>query len=728
MKVYTKILFLICLVFLVSGCQTSVSILYNDASRQETYAAKALKKALNENGYTVKENGGFQINFAIDTLQLVKEAFTILPEGKNIHITGGDERGLIYGALSLSEDIRNGIALSDCRQKNEKPGSLEFRALKHNLPWDSYRHSFTIDQHMDICRDTTYWEAYLDMMAENRFNVLTIWNLHPFPYMIMPKNYPEASPFTAEEFEEWQTLYKTIFRMAKDRAIETYILWYSIFTTPQFARAHNLPIINEERNHYIQADTSEIVKHYIRESVTQILDEYPDLTGVGPTLAEGMGGMTPEEREAWSIEVLIEGMKQANRTMKYIHRAPASANTVSAGSTSVEAERLTRAVIEKEAEMGFTEGPIWVEFKFNWSHGHSTPKLIKVHGGELTDTYWNPVSDKYKVVWHLRNDDFFCLRWGVPSFARSHVKMNSQPYVGGYFLGAETYIPAKDYFTTDTNVPWKYAFERQWLFYKIWGRLMYNSDTPDEVFQAEMIRRYGENGKNLLEASSLAGSTPLRFASSFDYTWDFTLYSEGMMSLVYRDTRQNPRTGVFYVSVDRFINQPPFDPDYVSVAEYVQAIAEGKSFGSNRTIPPDLAEMLERDCNRALELVKDIKAGNDKALMYEVADIKAWSYLGLHFAEKIRGAVALQTYRTQGGEENKQKAVTHLEKGLQYWDDVIAITRPLYNDMPLVHYSEMDGRRWTYNNHWRFHWALIRPDVANDVVTAKEARVIPFRP
>ncbi len=29
--------------------------------------------------------------------------------------------------------------------------------------------------------------------------------------------------------------------------------------------------------------------------------------------------------------------------------------------------------------------------KFNWSHGHSTPKLVKVHGGKLGDTYFKPL-------------------------------------------------------------------------------------------------------------------------------------------------------------------------------------------------------------------------------------------------------------------------------------------------------------------------------------------------
>ena len=707
----------------MSGCQQSVSIHYDDSSRQETYASNKLKKVLKEYGYSVKQkNGNYQVNFAIDNSQLVAESFSISPVGEKINITGGDQRGLIYGVLSLIEDVRNKVGLSECRPKNEKP-ALPFRALKHNLPWDGYRHSEALHLHYETCRDTLYWEAFLDMMSENRFNSLTLWNLHPYPYMIIPKNFPEASPFSEAEFKEWQQLFKSIIRMAKDRAIDTYIFPYNIFTTPELATAHHLPVVNRERHFYIEGDTSEIVKRYTRECVTQVLEEYPELTGLGLSLGEGMGGMTPQEREEWAAETIIEGMRLANRKSKLIHRIPFSANTLSAGSTSVETERMTRAFIEREADLGFSDGPILADFKFNWSHGHSSPKLIKVHGGELCDTYFNPVSDKYKVTWTVRNDDFFCLRWGVPSFARSHVKMNSQPYVGGYFIGSETYIPAKDYFTTDSlNLPWKYAFERQWLFYKIWGRLLYNPETPDDVFHSEMIRRYGEKGKNLLAASSLAGSTPLRFASAFDFTWDFTLYSEGMMALSYSNS-QNTRTGVFYVSVDRLIHQPPLDPDYVSVEEYVKAITEGKLFEQNRITPPVLADMLERDCNKALELVKDIYTGKDKALLYELADIKAWSYLGLHFAEKLRGAVALQTYRVKGGEENKQKAVVHLEKGLQYWDNVIAITRPLYNDMPLVHYSEMDGKngiQWRDNDRLRFHWELIRPDVAKDIEIAND--------
>jgi hypothetical protein len=131
--------------------------------------------------------------------------------------------------------------------------------------------------------------------------------------------------------------------------------------------------------------------------------------------------------------------------------------------------------------------------------------------------------------------------------------------------------------------------------------------------------------------------------------------------------------------------------------------------------------MLERDMNKALDLVKDIQTTGNTSLMYEVADIKAWANLGLHFAEKLKGAVALQTYKVKGGEENKQAAVQHLQNALKYWDAVISITRPIYNDMPLVHYSEENGKHWKQNDHLRFHWETIRPAVAKDIDYAKNA-------
>ncbi|CAN5456323.1 hypothetical protein BH23BAC3_BH23BAC3_32620 [soil metagenome] len=116
-------------------------------------------------------------------------------------------------------------------------------------------------------------------LAENRFNALSLWMLHPFTYMIMPENFPEASPFSEEELEEWRELFSGIFGMAKARGIDTYIVNWSIFVSEEFSKAHDVAHDNFYPHYYVEGDTTEIVKRYTRESVTQVLNEYPDLSG-----------------------------------------------------------------------------------------------------------------------------------------------------------------------------------------------------------------------------------------------------------------------------------------------------------------------------------------------------------------------------------------------------------------------------------------------------------------
>ena len=337
---------------------------------------------------------------------------------------------------------------------------------------------------------------------------------------------------------------------------------------------------------------------------------------------------------------------------------------------------------------------------------------MKVHGGALGDTYFKPAPSNYKIVWQVRNEDFFALRWGVPDFIREHIARNgTQDYVGGYFVGSETYIPALDYFTaTQKPVDWKWAFQRQWLFYKLWGRLLYDPKTPDALFQAEFTRRYGKAGENLLKAYSLASNTQMRLASLYDSRWDFTLYGEGMLALQGEHTR--------YISVDALINQPTMDPSYVSVADYVKATVAGETFGADRITPLQLSDLLESECEAAGQLVHRIDDGGNSSLMYEVADVRAWSWLGLHLAAKLRGAVALATYRATGSEEFKLRAIANLERSVAIWNLLAAQLSLIYRDMKLTHYN---GNSFDANPDNLFHWQRIRAEVARDVEIAVAA-------
>ena len=696
-----------------NNSDTFISLDFDKSTPQALYAEGKLKQVFIDKRYSLRDttsSNSFKISVRTDSMRLGPEAYSLEIKGNRIEIKGGDNRGMIYGCLALAEDIRNGICPGDIKSRSEKP-HYQLRAVKHNTSWYSYRPSSALDQHYETLRKPEYWEAFLDMMAENRLNSIAIFNLHPFVFMITPKNFPEASPFSAEEMEQWKKLHKEIFRMAAERAIDTYIVPFNIFVSEELAKSHKLKGINYYPNYYCAGDTSELVKKYMRECVTQVLQEYPDLTGIGLTLGEGMAGMSPGQREKWINETYIEGMRLAGRKSKLIHRIPFSSTTESLGATSVDLEKLTRKSIEREAGKEFIQGPVFADLKYNWSHAHSTPKLVKVHGGKMYDTFYNPEPEGYKITYTARNEDFFALRWGVPSFVRAHIAENSQSYIGGYFIGSETYIPALDYFTpVNTTVPWRFAFERQWLFYKLWGRLLYNPETPDGVFNAEFIRRYGDKGKNLLQAFSLSSSTQLRLASLYDCGWDFTLYGEGFMALTGDSTK--------YISVKRLMSQPPLAPDYVSVKNYINTLNSGGTFPQNTITPPVLVKMLNDDCNNALALVKDIDYKDNVSLMYEVSDVRTWANLGLHLAEKIEGAMELQKFYISGDEKNREQSVKHLKIALEYWDKVIDITRPIYRDMPLTHYN---GSSYNRNDNNLFHWSRIRTQVAYDIEIAEKA-------
>src|SRR5690606_36442518 len=152
----------------------------------------------------------------------------------------------------------------------------------------------------------------------------------PYTFMVQPKNFPEASPWSKREFERWQHLYREIFRMSKERALDTYIVHWSIFVSEEFSKAHGVAKENFYPHYYVPGDTSALVRRYLRESVKQVLAEYPDLDGTGISHGEGMAGMTPLERQQWMDDVLIAGMLDANRPVKLIHRVPFS-SVISSG-------------------------------------------------------------------------------------------------------------------------------------------------------------------------------------------------------------------------------------------------------------------------------------------------------------------------------------------------------------------------------------------------------------
>src|SRR5690606_34982616 len=154
-------------------------------------------------------------------------------ERKQIFVLGLDETGLMYGIMELTEQLK---AVNTIEQVKSAliNARFPFRAIKFNLPWSSYRMNECFELQHQCVKDLHFWEQFFDMMLENRYNVLTLWNLHPFPYMFRTTNFPLATPFSDEELAVWKQYWTALFGMAKERGIETYLINWNIIVSEAF--------------------------------------------------------------------------------------------------------------------------------------------------------------------------------------------------------------------------------------------------------------------------------------------------------------------------------------------------------------------------------------------------------------------------------------------------------------------------------------------------------------
>jgi hypothetical protein len=300
----------------------------------------------------------------------------------------------------------------------------------------------------------------------------------------------------------------------------------------------------------------------------------------------------------------------------------------------------------------------------------------------------------------MRNEDIFVLRWGQPDFVRAFVQNQSKDYVGGALIGSECYVPALDYISAPgAHKNWRFAFERQWLLYAVWGRLLYDAATPDRAFAALLEERFGAGlGDDLLQAWKLASQAPLHFASFHRGTWDGSLYTEGFSSWV--DKGEGART---FFDIDSFIKHPVLDTKrYINIADFVRA---GGAAEPGQFSPLALAAQLDRDAAEASRRVAVVraKAKPSPTLECELTDIEAWAAYGRYFAEKLRAGVALATARAKNDEMQRTAAIAALERALVHWKRLAELGGK-FNRLPVPS-----------NSREPFSWTSLTPAVERDI-------------
>ena len=242
---------------------------------------------------------------------LKAEGYFLLNSGNGTSVVlANDGSGALYGTLELVRQLRNTNLIVDTFVQG---GHFPYRALKFNLPESPYRPGRATALHGDTVRSMHFWTSFLDMMVHNKFNVLSLWQLHPWQFMVdQSRRFPNAS-LPAHELTAWRKLYAGIFKEAQDRGTESYIVNWHIFVSEPFKRHYDKNASSDTDGTGGSGSTDQIVKVYNRDGITQVLDEYPDLAGVGLTFGDRMHGMSTQEQVKWIEDVFFSGIKAALR-------------------------------------------------------------------------------------------------------------------------------------------------------------------------------------------------------------------------------------------------------------------------------------------------------------------------------------------------------------------------------------------------------------------------------
>jgi hypothetical protein len=675
-------------------------IYYDSAIETVNFGAEKLKEALAKRSvfYLEKSLKSFIGKATVDSIiasthntakpsTLEIGGFEIKKEGKVIYIIGGDHTGLMYGLLDVAETITL-FGLESIGDKTENP-FMKMRGIKFNLPFEPYTNADPFEKNLETCKDMEFWKKFIDFLALNRYNCLSLWSEHPFHMMFRLEKYPDTCPYSEEELHFYKQLYKFIFGYAKARGIDVYIITWNIRLAPFMAKGLGLPaefgngyktgynyvqgdFIHSERltDHYYDATRQQltIVKDYFKECIKTLIMTYPDLKGIGTNAAEEMAG-NAEERHQWVTDVYIEALNEIGSKVPFIIRT-------NCGNGKVAKD----IVLDR-----YHGNEKYISWKYSNAHmySHPLPQFEK-----LWDAWDGVDTEDIKVIYTVRNDDFHTLRWGDPEYIKEYVKGMHKPYVNGFYWGADGYLWGEDFqHVPHGHMTWKYDFEKHWYQFALLGRIGYNAELKDKIWVAMFQKRYNEPWGEpiytiLKTVSKIIPAVNRLFWIDYDFQW----HPESLLS--YKG----------FKNIIDFVNGTPMPGiGTIGIKEYAARKLAGEAI--NGETPEDIIKILSgsvSESERMLEgLEKDIPTEyQDGDILCTLLDMKAWCMLGEYYYNKFSAALELAYYELTGDSDYKNKAVSYLKQGLVCWKKLSEIGASHYMPYKMVRTGQIFG--WSY--------------------------------
>lgn len=620
------------------------------------------------------------------------QSYRIVRDGNTIRVIGADTAGVMYGGLDIAEAIRLGT-LDLLRDSAHSPHIAQ-RGIKFNIPLDLRTPSYTdpsdaAQANIPEVWERDFWIDYLDAMARHRYNVLSLWSLHPFPSMVKVPEFPEVAlddvwrtkaklddsfSFSGEGFVREEMLadhevvktltidekiefWRWVMQQAADRGIRIYVFTWNVFT------------FGAEGKHGITDDMeNDITKAYFRASVREMVKTYPLLAGMGITAGEGMPhDMGSKVKEKWLWDTYGEGVRDAlkdepERDFNMIHRFHWTA--------------------QSDILDAFKDYPGTFDFSFKYSVAH----MYSIPNPPFIEPLMEGIAPGMRTWLTVRNDDIHTFRFGDPAYAREYIA-NIPPAdkIAGFYMGPDGYCWGRDFLERNPD-PGKrpLVMEKQWYSFLLWGRLAYDPSLSDSHFERILAARHpGASSPHLFSALQGASQTMPLITRFFWGDIDLKWFPEACWS--------HPRSkGKGFYTVRHFmegISMP--GSEVLCIRDWRQRLTGREPM--TETTPLEIAASLESAASDTFAAIAVLceAAKEDPELQKNLNDCEALASLGRYYASKIRGACALALYDLNEAPFEHEAALRHLTEALAHWKQYATIrdahyVPALYNRLGFV--------------------------------------------
>jgi hypothetical protein len=253
-------------------------------------------------------------------------------------------------------------------------------------------------------------------------------------------------------------------------------------------------------------------------------------------------------------------------------------------------------------------------------------------------------------------------------------------------------------------------WEKYLYTYRLWGRLLYNPDTPPDTWQRSLRKEFG----GAAEAAEAALSNASRILPLVTTAHLPSAANNGFWPEIYTNMpivdEQRPHPYGDTPSPKRFGAVSPLDPELFSrIEEYVEDLLEERP--SAKYSPLEVAQWLEGLAEDAARLLSEVETKvadrRDAAFRRLAVDVAIQSGLGRFFAEKLRAGVLYSLYMRSGHETALREATKAYRAAGAAWLELAAKAEGVY--VPDITFGRVPHLR----GHWTDRLAAIEQDIAD---------------